>query len=1201
VPIAILDVPDPFTPASRENRERPPLIESDAYRQLLHELRRYCRGELAGRSFLVAGHRGAGKTTLVSSVFEALLRGPTPDDDDRSPSRSSWDSNRPMLRPLPVLLQGPTLLPSSREDLPLAADGTGDNDRRLTEMENVLVQITLGLHRALARQMVLAFREHVDRRAPYPIAGRSDMRELAAQLQLELDDYTGNAHLRDIWRRCGALHFGVLYALSPSPYLLHDRIRFSSRLPHTFPDPRFSFQWDQGLRELVALASVCDAYRRISGKISRKDELKAGKTTKIDRSVDLDAKGKDLIAPVVALVTGAAVGAGALAAGQDARVAALAGVLTALAGAVVGKVSINRSRSRATTLEDLFIPDLSVATLDRILPVLLDRLRDAGLAPVFVVDELDKVEGLSERILDMIRRLKKLVAESACFCFLTDRSYFEEMRRRTALMPYSIEHTYFTHQLFISFRHTDVREYLQQILLKPADPPAGTDRKAAAQIREEQADHAVLPFILMHDAQMHPIDLQRQLTQWRDARGDLSLMPGLVRSKRRYLLELLVQLAVEMQLEQGAMQEELDRRPAFRRLAHDAMYFISRRWEQDDETLALTDAAKATFERYLIERMALETKTPPAQPSPSASKPVGASGPVAAIAVSVPVAEAADTTRKTENAGEAPLVNSEDLSFLWTAVIALAQSLASPLAVQIEYEKRGTNEVVLSALREAVKLGPLFEPTDKNVYRWRFRRSGRPVAIEPQPVQPASISAVAAKAQGAVPPPTPPTNLQQQVLTIREFEASLRDVTKKSVDPSVLSAGLGILPTSPAWPQVAAALTRLDTLSATKTAYPEMEDDHAVVAAYAGVVEANACAVALSLYCAEVLAAWSNVSLQHALETVSLVLALHEASPDRVVDELLRIREEMLALKPTTVGHKTPQEAQLPDRQAPAAKWVGWMSALVHGLTIADAAPPVNNDKTEALAWEYWRLRLTGSKPSAASEVLRMAAMGVGPFTVLKVPLETMTTRDWSSAFFQAVSTTRSTPPEWLAFAAMQALGWGERLERFASLANEKKLFANQGAAPAPGDIAALATVLRQPRATGLVVISSQPGALSEKWKPDSNYGTLVLRGDEWALLRSIWMEQRAAVLEAFGPSQVVVDMSATAPARKGRRGPEGGLPWEEPRQFMEFFDRPDRPATAIPLILSEHPTATLPPRYVVVLRPKTIGEVLQLKAPPAM
>jgi Flp pilus assembly CpaF family ATPase len=74
VPIKILDVPDPFTSASRFSRERQPLIESDAYRHLVHELRRYCSREIAGRSFLIAGHRGAGKTTLVSSALEALLR-----------------------------------------------------------------------------------------------------------------------------------------------------------------------------------------------------------------------------------------------------------------------------------------------------------------------------------------------------------------------------------------------------------------------------------------------------------------------------------------------------------------------------------------------------------------------------------------------------------------------------------------------------------------------------------------------------------------------------------------------------------------------------------------------------------------------------------------------------------------------------------------------------------------------------------------------------------------------------------------------------------------------------------------------------------------------------------------------------------------------------------------------------------------------
>jgi len=47
---------------------------------------------------------------------------------------------------------------------------------------------------------------------------------------------------------------------------------------------------------------------------------------------------------------------------------------------------------------------------------------------VLVVDELDKVRGLPDRLEAMIHFLKKLVAENVFTCFLTDRGYLEHLR-----------------------------------------------------------------------------------------------------------------------------------------------------------------------------------------------------------------------------------------------------------------------------------------------------------------------------------------------------------------------------------------------------------------------------------------------------------------------------------------------------------------------------------------------------------------------------------------------------------------------------------------------------------------------------------------------------------------------------------------------------------------------------------------------------
>ena len=127
--------------------------------------------------------------------------------------------------------------------------------------------------------------------------------------------------------------------------------------------------------------------------------------------------------PLVSVLSGVAVAGGTV--GQMHGPAGVMGALAAgFATALASSMFFTHSQSSSTRsnrqTDTTFIPDLSLKTLDRILPTLLQRLRDAGLAPVLVVDELDKVEQLSKRLVAMIHFLKKLVAENVFTCFLTD-------------------------------------------------------------------------------------------------------------------------------------------------------------------------------------------------------------------------------------------------------------------------------------------------------------------------------------------------------------------------------------------------------------------------------------------------------------------------------------------------------------------------------------------------------------------------------------------------------------------------------------------------------------------------------------------------------------------------------------------------------------------------------------------------------------
>src|SRR5262249_9978824 len=101
--------------------------------------------------------------------------------------------------------------------------------------------------------------------------------------------------------------------------------------------------------------------------------------------------------------------------------------------ALLFRFSSSSSLKRERRVDRTFIPDLSIKTLHRLLPSLIERLQDAGLAPVFVVDELDKVDDLERRIYPLIRNLKKLFAERSFTCLLVDRGFYENLLIREEL------------------------------------------------------------------------------------------------------------------------------------------------------------------------------------------------------------------------------------------------------------------------------------------------------------------------------------------------------------------------------------------------------------------------------------------------------------------------------------------------------------------------------------------------------------------------------------------------------------------------------------------------------------------------------------------------------------------------------------------------------------------------------------------------
>jgi hypothetical protein len=215
VPLKIVQTPEPLSENSLSQFEvrRPLLIGSDAARVLESELRDYCAGDITGRSFLIAGHRGAGKSTLVANAFLEVW--------------TAFQTGKIKRRPLFVPLSGPALFlrqpaapaadeeesdggappePPDAEDVEDAEDedepATATRTPRApkTEAQLVLEQIVLGLHRAVAREFSRGYWEHSIAQHERPGGDKTDTRELSAQFDAELMDCPEPGRLSEFYR-----------------------------------------------------------------------------------------------------------------------------------------------------------------------------------------------------------------------------------------------------------------------------------------------------------------------------------------------------------------------------------------------------------------------------------------------------------------------------------------------------------------------------------------------------------------------------------------------------------------------------------------------------------------------------------------------------------------------------------------------------------------------------------------------------------------------------------------------------------------------------------------------------------------------------------------------------------------------------------------------------------------------------------------
>ena len=441
-------------------------MESDSLKRVVYELLRYCRGEIDGISILIAGQRGAGKTTLVKLAIQDVIRNNKIDG----------------LIPLPLMLHGPTIIdPAAVPEKPAAAEksvplavaaGTEGapvivvnagipaapiadaNDKEKNrkaiepekrmpeEKERALRLIVTSLYRSLSLMLYEAWL-NAARESPERRRTERELLALRAHLDLRLERAPDPDVLRKIWERAGFLHGGVAFYLRPAQKIGQRVFRNSS------PPPIAGIGSDQGIREIVALASCADAYRviiskpqEILGNKQQSDfvrEMKFSVPQAGDKKKEDGAKSNTALekaAPPL-LGTAAATLAGLAIHSEKVSIAGLA--LSIAAGFLAWAVSwaamtfgVRTSRQemrRELTLDIKW----DIERLERDLPLLIKRVKDAGFAPIFVLDELDKVDDAMESLHRFLTLTKHIVTDQSAFMFLTNRDYYEKLTAREQL------------------------------------------------------------------------------------------------------------------------------------------------------------------------------------------------------------------------------------------------------------------------------------------------------------------------------------------------------------------------------------------------------------------------------------------------------------------------------------------------------------------------------------------------------------------------------------------------------------------------------------------------------------------------------------------------------------------------------------------------------------------------------------------------
>ena len=565
--------PEPLSPQARRLSQHhggdwyeEKWAQSDAYQQLKREIQRYARGESNGTSVLLAGHRGSGKTTIAHLAiqqveWEAELKKPWEEKTNKDPRDETFFHAIPFLVPI----HGPDLF---FPDSSIGAKG-GTNEADETALaENAMKHIRRALHRALAEEMGRRYAE-------YAAAIHGEDRaliEAAHELRVQLDGAPSLAMLRTYWHRLGLLDRGPD---EPSGVLRH----FRDQKAKDFPDVPSTHRGMQGFREVMALftaTKALDARRRTPDEQAAREEQNAK-----DQMANIKSPTEDLnklpfadpkrlsrvvavVAPILSLVTAAYFhkSIGSVMGDYSPVVAVLIGLVT--------YVFLSRGLTEPERRENL-TDDAAPAAQDLMLPVLVERIEDAGLAPIFVVDELDKVDDLPLVFGKMMKRLKYIATDRTFFCFLADREYYEHFQDAAEARYNSMERTFFSTRLLIYHHPDELHVFLRESLNLELIPPTLPGDLVSD----------LFGYLVLSQSYNHIGNLTRAVAAY-TLNGVLALGPNWELWKvPGYRLQILMQAGIEAVFLDSKVQGRLREEPWFTQWLSDALYLIVREWREE--------------------------------------------------------------------------------------------------------------------------------------------------------------------------------------------------------------------------------------------------------------------------------------------------------------------------------------------------------------------------------------------------------------------------------------------------------------------------------------------------------------------------------------------------------------------------------------------------------------------------------------------